>query len=110
MKPGRELDVLVAEKVMGWTKKVPESYTQADHWIIPDLPNLSTTDWHPSINMSDAWIVVERLRGDYDFDICTRSRGIIVQLWTESNRFKIEADTAPLAICLASLKAVGIRL
>jgi len=57
MKPGKELDKLVAEKVMGW-------YLSTNEWMwvqggecVRSLPT-----WSPSTNIEDAWLVVEKLQ------------------------------------------------
>lgn len=106
MKPGRELDALVAEKVMGRTK--PEHFVPKNVW----LPHYST-------DIAASWEVVEKMRsmGFY------YSVGSIVALGgrgptlTESHAAgfgkrnalfeTVSGETAPHAVCLAALKAVG---
>ncbi len=139
MTPGRELDALVAEKVMGWTRM---SYEQAYHYAgrkeltgywhstterdrygrskemaraEDDLDYYQPEDaWSPSTDMAAAWEVVERLSANVEFDIgtallpgTTATRG-----WMASFQFRTFvafAPTAPYAICLAALKAVGVE-
>jgi hypothetical protein len=121
MKAGRELDALVAEKVMG--------YRQAEDgsWFLPgistglglwELPEYSTS-------IADAWLVLEQLRayenteervfvriescpdGEWDcgltaWDDCNHEIGID---YTRS----VRASTIELAICLAALNAMGVE-
>jgi hypothetical protein len=125
MTAGRELDAIIAEKVMGgkhvkesvpytmidpYTSEEMELFDHRDYWEFPQpdwkglpLPRFSTS-------IADAWLVVEKLVG--------RGRVFIVKgdgLRTGNNPKwtvlcdgveRVDADTAPLAICLAALKAV----
>jgi len=107
----REIDKLVAEKVMGW--KVIEGKgimkpIGRTFWRLVD-------DFYPTINMESAWLVVER--------ICEAKRWRVImdvnETYTEVT-FKTqmgswiqahsEEETAPLAICKAALKAVGVEV
>lgn len=123
MKAGRELDALIAEKVMGWTKKelptnrVNPSYT-AWYWVSnDDNVKIPTNFFNPSINLHDAWQVVEKLKKDNIYiDIYSLpSDGYRVETSTHDGEQYVHmstvgADTAPLAICLAALKAVGVEI
>jgi Phage ABA sandwich domain len=94
----REIDRLVAEKVMGL--KVDDFDFILDEKGLRDgeLANYST-------NIADAWKVVEKLR----------DRGILITVETLIDKYKAYydgrfgafAETPSLAICLAALKAVG---
>lgn len=112
---GVELDALVAEKVFGWRRA---TYG----WIDPDRgPYIEPAPFSTSI--ASAWLVVEKMRergfglilnetpGQYraafwrydgkdgwSIDAWVRSPSPTVTVW---------AETAPLAICLAALKAVS---
>lgn len=115
MKPGRELDALVAEKVMN----VPK------YGI--DTVSISNSDMFPkpySTDISAAWEIVEKIRLHENYvcwEISSEWKGE-GDLKANSNfsfhvRFCLGrgvewagADTAPLAICLAALKAVGIEI
>jgi Phage ABA sandwich domain len=93
----REIDRLVAEKVMGW-----------------EAGKYAYGSWFPTTNIADAWKVVEKLSKD----------GFEFQVWREKNgKYNVEfakdffyvfgfaeSETAPLAICLAALKAVGVEV
>lgn len=89
---GRELDALVAEKVMGWTYK-----TEFDKLF------------KPSESISAAWEVVERLKFMKNhIDVFTSKNGKWgVEVSKEDAVYVREfAITAPEAICKAALLAV----
>lgn len=109
-KPSRELDALVAEKVMGEQVR--------GTWIIdgvrPDgIPNRQCPVEHYSSDIAAAWEVVEKLDGEWKlqgheglgweagFDSSTGGMDAVIV------SVEAMADTAPLAICVAALKAVG---
>lgn len=115
MKPGRELDILVAEKVMGWRLLCYESgvfayepgqYDDAmknDGWAWNgDKENREAHEFNPSTDIACAWEVFEKLsqlssvfKSDTPFWCCW---------WGDVYETGL---TAPHAICLAALKAVG---
>ena len=117
MKAGRELDALVAEKVMGHSVLVleghpfiyhPEGYQQA-------VPKYST-------DVADAWEMVDKLSKDgyfmhiYGHDARWSVGYISPSLSRRWNKEKVEieglckSESAPLSICLAALKAVGVEV
>lgn len=132
MKASHELDVLIAEKVMGWTCRTPSSPRPLSqkHWYRPGsrhpvvLPAFSR-------DVAAAWQVVERMhagidpaeQGRYNYLtlVCTGHYGAnwcasfdfnLSHDWFEADvlpscPFAAQANTAPLAICLAALKTVG---
>jgi hypothetical protein len=125
MNPGRELDLLVAEKVMGRTvsdNPDPIIFKRGDfesHISGPDtIPNYST-------DISAAWEVVEKLRKE---GILLEIKPISEEIYTYRNAVRnagmsqyativhgyicngIEADTAPHAICLAALRVAGVEV
>lgn len=111
MKAGRELDALVAERVMGWTKTIVDNYP----WQIlpPDATELKAKSCpHYSTDIAAAWQVVEKLRQDRLYiEIVSEAeyfRCEVNHYTPAAYQFKTEqhADTAPLAICLAALEAV----
>ena len=131
MKAGRELDALIAEKVMGLTRHdesyVAEGVGKVLRFVWRDgcgtcvysgdmfLPHYST-------NIADAWEVVEKLGRWHGFDFMivmpdpeqTFHLRTYEAGWYEATndgperRVVSDADTAPLAICLAALKAKGV--
>lgn len=121
MKAGRELDALIAEKVMDWNwvnvfsnalmivppigDKLRHTHKYVDKGIPDNMPHYST-------NIADAWRVVEKLQeNDWEVIIETRSNETEVKAkgrmggWIDMYGI---AETAPLAICLAALKACGV--
>jgi len=116
MKAGRELDALVAEKVMGW-KKV--KWLGDYDWRDKDGEQPYTVRaWNPSTDIAAAWQVVEKIqeRQGRDRFIIYLSSYWGTNSWVYKCEFIMEtvnksvdgfADTAPLAICLAALRAVG---
>jgi hypothetical protein len=103
MGPGRELDALVAEKVMGISRRSLE--------LIPEELKPYSTD------IGAAWDVVEHVRMKLEFYHFSFHTGdeFEVEFSRLDGRFLQGEDTiamgraktAPLAICLAALKAVG---
>lgn len=62
MKPGIDLDLLVAEKVMGWTKG---HIHEGEVMMLPPNPSENEAYQSPpafSTNLENAWEVVEKLR------------------------------------------------
>ena len=115
MEAGHGLDVMIARQVMGWTKATlhddvtgPEAY-----WCMGGKAMAPVDSFTPSTDIASAWKVVEwlvRLPGpngdhhsvqiDYSVD------AVVVIAEHEEWRVSAIAATAPLAICLAALKAV----
>lgn len=113
LKPGLELDTLIAERVMGLRDRLAKASSQAEHEQIRKL-----IDFCPpySTSIASAWEVVEKLR-EFDhpedksagFTIWQHWEGGYVAGWSwhEAEYGVVTAETAPHAICLAALKAVG---
>lgn len=116
MNPGRELDALIAEKVMGY--KVEN--TAEGYFLKGQLGNYS---WHNTVlrystDISAAWEVVEHFN-ELGWDISVVGSGELKSsdswhvefepryVGGETNGVIIEGGfSAPLAICLAALKAI----
>jgi len=130
MKPGRELDALVAEKAMGWKLQCYESGVYAtepgqyddasknDGWLWEgDEVSREAYEFNPSTDISAAWEVVEKLNF-LSFTVsrenCCGVRCDVVCYNDVDMKDKVivagEALTAPHAICLAALKAVGVKI
>lgn len=128
MEAGRELDALVAEKIMGWKwytidTFAPDAFLRhPEHVSSPDW--YQTTDeyrhpqwvqsvWHYSTDISSAWLLAEKLRIAVMPD---ENNGWIAARWSPDETYydiaacESHANTAPLAICLAALKAVGVAI
>jgi len=103
MKPGRELDMLVAEKVMGWMVKVREIVWSVDkHGFTRPLPFFSS-------DIKDAWQVVESIKGRRIAIEKTLSGSFYCCIGHSADGHKpvdYQAKTAPEAICKAALLAL----
>lgn len=113
MKPGRELDALVAEKVMGWTpyqEDIPDPFTEGTYtsWdddkgrshMIP--PNYSTDiaaamEMEAKINLLTGKMLAKLRPGEW----------CIMQQRDGTLYFEHHGESPAHAICLAALKAVG---
>jgi hypothetical protein len=119
MEAGREMDALIAEKVMGLNVKPifrPKNelkfmpgfvWHYEDTWEYPEIKDYST-------EIAEAWEVVEKLKlwiwRDEQGNICSGKP----EYDDYYNKDRIDtamkhsaiAETAPLAICRAALKAV----
>ena len=119
---GRELDALVAEKVMGWVEVRKQSIANAMGQHVMDdyvgQPSIGVTQPvlvpRYSLMIQEAWKVADHLRSRSQFVAVISGMGPQgVQPWIcKINRdggfLEERADTAPVAICLPALKAVGI--
>lgn len=127
MPAGREMDALVAERVMGGFVSDPDAWANTSevwYWrhprsgVLRGLPWLtpcdddgkawydhSWKDWKPSANIADAWHVLERMRSQIGTDVWDRfiAASIITFDYKVST---LMAELTPLAICRAALNAV----
>ena len=135
MVAGREMDALVAEKVMGWKPGTPckDEYSDTPteerdtHWQCRKCglrgqwgdPGWEEHDEQPlsySTDIAAAWLVVEKMRSGGRKFIIEALKPEHTELWyaafsaTEDlsgyEKSKALEPTAPLAICLAALEAV----
>lgn len=130
LKPGAELDLLVAEKVMGWKfycvkrgkyihfiAQVPgepepwkhsrndseDNYVRGCHADYNPMKHImSMPDFHPSTSIADAWEVVEKM----GFNCLWKDATGWTCRFYGVRAAESSASTAPHAICLAALKAV----
>ena len=118
---GRDLDARVAVEVMGWTLADRRAMGWGDGppvWITgesSDDPNSSPTwqDFRPSTDIAAAWEVVENL-ADAGWLVEVSGKACHPGQWCAhvisvdgEHLHDAVADTAPLAICLASLSALA---
>ena len=112
----RELDALIAEKVMGWdyrcfVDKPVEHLRDKYAWFNEDAgiagEFVAGWDWSPSTSIASAWMVVEKMEGQVLLTRTIGGKWICEIIWGMEYTYQPEAPTAPLAICLAALKAVG---
>jgi len=118
---GRDLDALVAEKVMGWINVKKQSIANAFGQHVMDdyvgQPSIAATQPvlipRYSSMIQEAWKVADKLRAESQFVAVISGTGPngaqpwICKINREGSFLEERADTAPLAICLAALKAVS---
>jgi hypothetical protein len=106
--PSRELDALIAEKVMGLAVfngmifRYIQDYKEGDVATAEScpIPKYST-------DIAAAWEVVDKLGGD--FVLHRKTAWECVFFLGRDKYFQDRSETAPHAICLAALKTVGSR-
>ena len=127
----REIDVQVAEKVMGWTKYVSADHTQSHVKVLREMgiiygwrigkKDIGLDVPHFSTDIAAAWQVVEKMskrgfwcqiRNEFEAhggpDCWAGFTPHSTTGWNGAPDHWTQADTAPMAICLAALKAVEV--
>jgi|SRR3990167_6605526 len=125
MEAGRELDALVAEKVMGWHLVTDYDYTPPeDQWHNAAgfaavaagnklIDGKTLRGWSPSTDIAAAWDLFVKLaapphRFYLSYDAEDGELPASWDVFEGSDWFLVaSADTAPLAICRAALKALS---
>ncbi len=111
-KAGKELDALVAEKVMGWKKLFKKDYPDSGdwrglEWMWREREGFMYSEAQStkpySTNIAAAWEVVEKLRDD-NFKIQEHGTHWKVHFGAAWRG----AETVPHAICLVALDVVGL--
>lgn len=110
----KEINDLIAEKVMGWELAVTEGtewIPSTSYWITDIGCNYGVEEWNPTSSIDHAWMVVEGL----NFDVkVTKYKDMNpkyqAHVFIPGNVQMVFADTSPMAICLAALKAVGVEV
>ncbi len=132
-KPGPEFNALLAEKVMGWHRverhafggyhRCPANPTWYSDPADVDASVRQIDEWNPSTDIAAAWEVWEELeRRGYHSVMVSEITATINQNNGQRDARKVysccfehqdyigrgllDADTAPMAICLAALQAV----
>lgn len=135
LKPGRELDALVAEKVMGWVDFTWEQYHEfhktggisyvkgmTGFWSDPNTGKrkgnvreflcencLYNHGWSPSTKIADAWEVVEKLQHLHPhISYCDTTCTWTVEWANTNSGIGAWSNESAHAICLAALRAVGV--
>jgi hypothetical protein len=106
VKAGRELDMLVAEKVMGW--KRGRMYGNGNgSWIQPPGTRWHRDDWSGTPDYSEdikhAWMVVDAMGGNHKFTLQSEHGEWFCSF--DGGPEVTDIETPELAICLAALKA-----
>jgi hypothetical protein len=128
----REIDCLIAEKVMGY-RIIPSSihketgFENQGYFVIEEQTEewngqlISQPEFSPSTDIQDAWKVVEKLQDKWNVNVGTanphsKQMGVArevdkyyCEMYGERNVLEY-AETAPMAICNAALKSVGIDI
>ncbi len=128
---GRALDTLVAEKVMGLEWRDGKMYCRGDGWYPKDAPECNRRDdrdylinppeYRSSLpnyswDIAAAWEVVEKMLETHSVDVNAIPGESVIQWGATMQKMPFAerypehgacAKTAPLAICLAALEAVG---
>ena len=126
MPAGREMDVLIAENIMGYTLSelsLPAypKYKLFDSGYVKEVPHYST-------DIAAAWEVVERMPIPFKLEKCwEKAYQIGPEGWSAcwctdadcegcnensrcTNGDDAWAETAPLAICRCALKVAGVKI
>jgi hypothetical protein len=106
LKPGREMDALVAERVFGWKRL----RNQVGWYRDGDKSTWNMREPRFSTDISAAWTIVEKLKGmEPEIEWSDEIHAWCVVFYKSKIDSATLGDTAPLAICKAALKAVGER-
>lgn len=110
MRPGRELDALVSEEVL----KIPVIKDEHGFWPPPKRGANFAEHEIPfySLDLTVAWDLLERLRGDYKVEISAYpdSKWVIKAFHHDGDAKSCttSGETLSHAICLAALKSVKL--
>ena len=131
MKANRPIDAMVAEHVMEtekywsirWGGSGYGDFPTYDEAVIQSKKLLGGRQatiapyWDEpkySTDIYSAWLVVEKLAGEqgpYSVVMNNNDGDWVVHFWNgDRHDLYANADTAPMAICLAALKAVGVEI
>lgn len=107
----RQIDALIAEKVMGWTLDSNIEETNV-YWVDSEGNIMGWPDgveqWAPSAYIGDAWQVLEKFETNDDIFLRTEVKGWTCNIETDEGGYIGYGDTAPMAICVAALKAAQV--
>jgi hypothetical protein len=121
LKAGRELDAVVAEDVFGLVRCTagyahgPRGYPNTTCYALPESPDQGGELRCYSTEIAAAWEVVEKCLAtfpDHERQAgvdAFEHRGALLWRITLRSGTGADAETAPLAICLAALEAVRAR-
>ena len=112
MQAGREMDREVAEKVMGdlFNPDFGWALSKYRHAPAESVCEISMKPPTYSISISAAWEVVEKVTNDFTRDLGFKfhvhSGGLTsISVDGDAVNYRVEGETAPLAICRAALVA-----
>lgn len=116
-----ELAEATAVYAMGWREGEHPEVNGTGQWMAEyefpvyfkdDGTFVTSLDWEPAESISDAWIIIQRLKEDYGVEIYeesgapTECRLYVWQAGESRTVASAEANTAEIAICRAALLAV----
>lgn len=123
MKPGKDLDIIIAEQVLGWEKRPADAYyndTTDAGWRNPDdhvfyhkgnLPEFSN-------EIEAAWEIIKKLEKHPDFvhwqirqdeGSINGNKKYCANICISIHSSYSWSETVPHAICLSALEALRIR-
>ena len=126
MPAGRELDALIAERVMGWTNLIEYTFIQrtasgeekVTGRALKGTPPAHDGSLYPVVSVKNystqsaaAWMVVEKLRGDFPFEEFIVFVNELAELCDatmddyHADIYNLMASLNPLPICRAALLA-----
>ena len=111
-----QLNRLCAEKVMGWGLSMTKKFWMIDTSELQS-PFIKVEEWNPCENISQAWMLIDKTISKdkrIQFDVEYDEGAWLASFWIHSQpddedmplNVAEQADTAPLAIVKACLKAV----
>lgn len=129
MNEGRELDAIVHEKIFGKCGHVLSIYKKdnrnwSDDYTTYRCKKCKTEtfrglSYHEgktvcpqySTDIADAWLVLDYLENNgYEYNLVFESNYYMLDLYRNGYKFQGDAETAPLAICIAALKSCGVKV
>ncbi|HYE72631.1 MAG TPA: hypothetical protein VEF04_04835 [Blastocatellia bacterium] len=121
----KDIDALIAEKVFGrvWDEKrcricgwPLDDGTGIDLRCLPSncsmrpAPLRRADQYEPySTDIAAAWLVVEKF-DDFNLDLIHHGNGWTFKIYKDATLYESDAENAPMAICLAALKSVGVEI
>ena len=109
MEPGRELDALIAEKVMGLHITKESRHTDCPVYDIQDAGRFFAPISPYSTSIAAAWEVVEKVADPWVWSLSNYHgewESELTRIDIDHQGVYASAPTAPLAICHAALKAI----
>lgn len=115
----RKIDILIAEKVMEFQPFYDDGVLIS---FESEFGSLLFTDdeereWKPSTDIADAWLVVEKLEARFTSVEIHLEKGMTNVVVTEhfengylKNTHQGYEKSAPLSICYAALKSIGLEV
>lgn len=101
---GRELDDLIAVRVLGWHRQEIGRAVSTYVWVTKEGQVRSYDDWFPSTDMRDAWLVIESMTA-----ICRTPSGVNTRFafwFDKAHLWACSAPEAALEICQAAFRII----